>query len=391
MARIKIRIAEASPADAAPALDCGRRGLSASASGMLTTACFCTKPEHLPRRVCAPPRSQRGVARIVGDAGRAPGNMEAEPERPKRDRDRNEPCGAELAANRSKMDKRADDADSSHAERPDRIDPAGIGGALLDQPGQRHHQRQTGARWPEAPLRIARSSWRHRAGVSGRGAADHPAEREQQKLRRHATTGRKFDSSGAKAGDDRRYARAVGRSPPSPRCRCGAAAPRAVSNCPGRRLVAHRRSPAAPAAFAPRATSRSAAYPADWRRRRSPSALRRAAAGNRRVPICRSVRQYREPDQARRLEPLRIERKHGGDVGAGRMSHDEHPLRIAAESCRHCPAPSARPWRRLQEIRESDFRDRADSPARRQRSRARQRGGQRTDTTPWCRSSHRPP
>ena len=39
------------------------------------------------------------------------------------------------------------------AEGPDRVDPAGIAGALLHHPGERHQDRRARARWPASPPR----------------------------------------------------------------------------------------------------------------------------------------------------------------------------------------------------------------------------------------------
>ena len=61
-----------------------------SASGMLTSACFCTR-KNICRDASAPhSRDQPGVARIVGDARGAPRDMQAEPERPERDQNRHQ-------------------------------------------------------------------------------------------------------------------------------------------------------------------------------------------------------------------------------------------------------------------------------------------------------------
>ena len=56
------------------------------------------------------------------------------------------------------------------------------------------------------------------------------------------------------------------------------------------------------------------------------------------------------------IEPLRVKREHGGDIGARRMPHDEQPSRVAAKFCDVVVGPAQSLGAIHQKIGEPDFR-----------------------------------
>jgi hypothetical protein len=97
--------------------------------------------EHPPRRVEAPLRGKGGVAGVIGDACGADRDMGAQPERPDRDEARNQPLPLIGPIPRERPQGAAG-ADKPDREGPDGVDPAGIAGALLHNPGERHQHRE---------------------------------------------------------------------------------------------------------------------------------------------------------------------------------------------------------------------------------------------------------